>query len=335
MNADTLIRQRLADWQRLEALLKGRGRLKPAEAGQLALDYRNLARDLVTCRQRQLGDQLERYLDDLASRAHTRLYQGQSTSEQLKLWVLLAEFPPALRRNARFFWIATAIFMLPALLAVWAASWSPDLAVQLLGDEGQLRELQAMYAEAPNHRSGSANALMTGFYIQNNIGIAYAAFSTGILFGVAPFVVLLKNGLVIGASLGHLLRVGLGAHFLEFVAAHSSWELLAIIIAGAAGMQMGFALVVTQGQTRIAHLLSLRLELLRQLIGLTLMLVVAALTEGWVSPSALPAWSKGLYGALSLIFIIAWLGFSGRKRPLPPDLADSPWATSKSPGARA
>ena len=45
-------------------------------------------------------------------------------------------------------------------------------------------------------RSGDQDAAMAGFYVYNNVGIAFRCFATGILFGLGSLFFLLYNGLV-------------------------------------------------------------------------------------------------------------------------------------------
>ena len=84
---------------------------------------------------------------------------------------------------------------------------------------------------------------MLAFYIYNNVRIDFQCFAGGLLFGVGSIFFLVYNGLHIGAVAGHLTRVGYGETFWGFVAGHSSFELLGAVLAGAAGLRIGYALV--------------------------------------------------------------------------------------------
>lgn len=319
-----LITARRPSWRRLESLLgraeglRGASRLPPAEIAELAGLYRALASDLMCARRDHLGADLERYLDGLAARAHNALHAGSGGGSK-RLLDLFRDFPGAVRRNARAFWVATALFYLPGLLAGLAAYGSEVYAIDLLGPS-QVHAMEAMYAEAPNGRASAANASMTGFYVWNNVGIAFRCFATGILFGLGSIWFLVSNGLFIGAAFGHLGRVGLGANLAGFVATHGPWELTAIVISGAAGLQMGLALILTGGRTRLGSLQSVGPELLRQVGGAALFLTLAALLEGWVSPSSLPTEAKHGLGAFGWILVAAILLGAGRGRPLPADV---------------
>ena len=87
---------------------------------------------------------------------------------------------------------------------------------------------------------------MAGFYVYNNVGIAFRCFATGVLFGLGSVFFLVYNGLQMGAVAGLLTASGRGFNLLTFVASHGAFELTAIVIPGTAGLVMGYALVDTR-----------------------------------------------------------------------------------------
>ena len=71
----------------------------------------------------------------------------------------------------------------------------------------------------------------SGFYVYNNVGIAFRCFATGILFGLGSLFFLIYNGITIGTVLGHVIAAGHGHNILTFVCTHGTFELTAIGIA--------------------------------------------------------------------------------------------------------
>lgn len=289
-----LLQARSKAWTELETLVRraegpsGAARLNPSEISSLAAEYRALASDLLQVRRDRLGADLERHLDTLAGRAHNVLHAGAGADAgMLSVGALILDFPGALRRNWRFFVLATVLFYGPLAAGAFGAYSSEAYALAML-PPSQLEAVEQMYADAPEREASGQNAAMTGFYIWNNVGIAFRCFATGILAGLGSIWFLVTNGLFIGAVFGHLIRVGLGPNILSFVASHSPWELTAITISGAAGLQMGLALVITHGRSRLGSLQSIGQELLRQVVGAAIFLFIAALIEAWVSPSPAP-----------------------------------------------
>lgn len=325
MSREALLRSRQATWTRLQELLRlaegatGVRRLGPQGIAELAQLYRALASDLMRVRRDRLGADIERHLDDLAARAHNVLYAGTAGGTRLDLPALFLDFPGAIRRNLRFFLLAFVLFFGPGIIGGWAAYVDESYALAILGPE-QLEGMEKMHSKGhAEGRDADTDAAMTGFYVRHNVGIAFSCFATGVLFGLGPVFYLLFNGLVIGVVFGHLARTGYGENIFSFGAAHSPWELTAIVISGATGLQMGFALVATHGRTRLGHLQAHGLELLRQVLGASAFLLVAAVLEGWYSPSSIPVpvkYATGIAGWTLVAWIIA---FAGRRRSVPAD----------------
>ena len=326
MTRDELVRQRGQQWKRLVELLRdaeqvsGAKRLGPAGISELATLYRSLASDLMRVRRDKLGADLERHLDNLASRAHNVLYAGTSVAAGMRVHTLLLDFAPALRRNLRFFLLACFLFFGPGLVAGTAAYTDEAYALAVLS-AGQLESMEQMHSKGhKDGRAADASAGMTGFYVFNNVGIAFRCFATGILFGLGPIFFLLYNGLTIGVVLGHLARAGQGENIFSFISTHGPWELTAIVISGAAGLQMGYALVSTHGRTRIGNLRAHVLELLRQVAGAAVFLLIAAVLEAWYSPSSLPPMVKYISGLMGWVLVFGIIARAGRHRPIPEDV---------------
>jgi uncharacterized membrane protein SpoIIM required for sporulation len=101
-------------------------------------------------------------------------------------------------------------------------------------------------------------------------------------------------------------------NFFTFVTAHTSFELTAIVVAGAAGLRMGWGLIETKGQTRINSLRREAVTALPALCVSVVLFVMAAFVEGFVSASDLPYWTKSSVAIGSAILILAYLTLGGR-----------------------
>ncbi|HZX81556.1 MAG TPA: stage II sporulation protein M, partial [Lysobacter sp.] len=196
--------------------------------------------------------------------------------------------------------LASALFS-PTQLAEWEAMYDPADAARKLG------------------RDGGTDVAMFGYYILNNVSIAFRTFAAGALAAVGSIVVLVTNGLVIGGVAGHLQAVGHGDPFWRFVCGHSSFELTAIVIAGGAGLQIGLRLLAPGRQRRIDALVEGGRRGALLCAGVLLMLVAAAFIEAfWSSIGWMPASVKFPVAALLWLLVGAWLWRGGRGR-LPDD----------------
>ena len=315
-NQDEFVGKRRESWNELERLL-GQGRelhkRPPGEISRAASLYRSVCSDLMRARA-SYGPDLVRYLDGLAGRAHNVLY-GTRAYRLAGLWSMLArEFPRTLRKRWRFFALASALFYLPFILGIVGTLASAEFAETIL-PSSQLAMMEAMYEQGFDAgRDVGEDSAMAGFYVLNNVGIAFRCFATGILFGLGSLFFAIYNGLVIGVVFGWVGRAGHADNILTFVCGHAPFELTAIVISAAAGLQMGWALVDTGGLTRLASLRSQARELGALIIGAGAMLVIAAGVEGYWSPSGLPSEVKWAASGVFSLAVTAWLVLGGRRR---------------------
>jgi len=123
------------------------------------------------------------------------------------------------------------------------------------------------------------------------------------------------NGAFGGALAGYLTERGLASTFYSFVAPHSAFELTAIVLAGAAGLRLGYAWVAPGRYTRLE---SLRLAARHAVVivygVIGLLLIAAAIEAFWSSARWIaPAVKYGVGGAC-WVLVLAYLGWQGRPR---------------------
>jgi len=272
---------------------------------QAALAYRRGYSPLVTAR-----------LQVLMQRGHDVLYRAPPTLWRQAGRFVLADFPRLVRAQRGWLWLAVVVFA-GSMLAMFAlvTHW-PELAHAVLTSE-QLAEFEHMYAPdstlAEDGRGSAGNLNMFGFYIYNNISIGFRTFASGLLAGVGSMLVLLSNGVQFGVVAAYLQGLGHGPQFWPFVAGHSAPELTAIVIAGAAGLQLGFALVAPGRLGRMDALRRAGWTGALLCAGVFVMLLFAAFVEAfWSAQPQVPAAIKFVVGALLWLMVLAWLGFGGR-----------------------
>jgi uncharacterized membrane protein SpoIIM required for sporulation len=314
---DDFVAERRADWDEFERLL-GDGRrldkLAPASIARVAALYRAVCADLMRAQAAGYGPDVVALLDGLAARGHTALYS--SPPYRLRaVWELLAvDFPRTLRKHRRFLALAVALFLLPGLLGFVAARRSRAFALHVL-PESQAQMMEESYAQGFNKgRSEGQDAFMSGFYVYNNIGIAFRCFATGVLLGLGSAFFLVYNGLVMGVVTGLVTSAGYGRNLLTFTCGHSVFELSAIVISGTAGMVLGYALVETGGLTRWASVRRRARDLATLVLGAAFMLLLAALIEGFWSPSSVPAPVKWGVALLNATVVGLYFTLAGRAR---------------------
>jgi uncharacterized membrane protein SpoIIM required for sporulation len=165
-------------------------------------------------------------------------------------------------------------------------------------------EQGTLWTDIPEAMRSTASAAI----LTNNIQVMFLTFAGGATAGLLTILVLLLNGLQIGAVFGLLQAHGLTAGLAEFVAAHGPIELSVIFLAGGCGLFMGDGLLRPGLLTRREALIQRTRTAVQLILGCVPLLILAGLIEGFISPSALPWWLKTLVGLISGLALYAyWL----------------------------
>lgn len=310
--------QQFEDWlqRRGDSARKVRGSLDPDLPGDETIPerYRRLCQHLALARRRGYSPQLVERLQQLMQRGHNLLYRTPPPRWQRAVEFLIADFPQLVRNQAAAMWVACALFVLPLVGIFVLLQYQPEL-IHLLLDPRQIAQMEKMYDPAADRlgRDSGTDWAMFGHYIMNNISIGLRTFASGLLAGIGTVLVLLFNGITIGAVAGHLQQVGFGDPFWRFVVGHAPFELTAIVIAGGAGLQLGLKLLAPGRKRRIDALVDGGIIGARLCLGVAFMLLVAAFIEAfWSSTAAVPAWGKYSVSAVLWALVLIWLGRGGR-----------------------
>jgi uncharacterized membrane protein SpoIIM required for sporulation len=314
MNTNDFIKQREADWKRLETLMNPRMVLSAADVRELGILYRAVTSDLALARRDFPEQRVTVYLNQLLTRTHGYIYQD-NISDRGRLWRFISQTIPAnFRQTGRFTLAAFLLFILPALIGFRLALLNPDVAEPL-----GLSEIRAILSEnetwtdiPPEDRPAAA-----GFIMTNNIRVALMAFGGGVLFGLFSVYVLAFNGLFIGAVFGLATHYGMGESLFAFVVGHGVIELSVIFMAGGAGLQLGWALLNPGSYTRRDALwLAAQRAVSLALVAIPL-LVIAGLIEGFISPTDTPTVFRVGVGLASGGLMYAYLLLAGRAATAP------------------
>ena len=299
------------------------GKAKAEELADFPHHYRRLCQHLALAQERGYSSYLVDPLQQLALRGHQQLYRHRSQLAPHVLSFLLADFPRLVREQWRFVLIASLLFFGSLVGIALLVYLFPELIYSIVSPQ-QVAEMQSMYDPDASRlgrvaeRASSEDWMMFGYYVMHNIGIAFQTFAAGLLFGLGSVFFLIFNGLIIGAISGHLTEIGYGQTFWSFVIGHGAFELSAIALAGAAGLQLGWALIAPGHLTRGESLRLAARKSVQMLCGVMLFLLIAAFIEAyWSSTTAIAPWVKYLVGAGLWLLVATYLTFAGRTRHAP------------------
>ncbi len=314
------------EWAEREALLSelpaglARGRRllgnDPFASARIATLYRRVCGQLALARSRAYPVHLVDRLERLTADAHRRIYH-RSDLAWGPLWTLIQrDIPAAVRAHGRYLAVATAAFVIPLVVMGLLVAWRPELILSVVSVE-TAASFEDMYSPSARSvgrlRTADTDWMMFGYYIRNNIGVAFQCFAGGLFAGVGSLFFLAYNGLFAGALAGYLVDRGLSSTFFAFVATHSAFELTAIVLSGAAGLRMGYSLVAPGRHTRLDALVRATRESVVLLYGATAMLVLAAAVEAfWSSATWMPPALKYSVAAVCWISVFTYLFRQGR-----------------------
>ncbi len=318
MRKNDFINARLGRWKRLERVLHRLERIRAKKLPEHELDefvhlYRIACSDLARARSNDLGDDVVGYLNTVVARAYKQFHPTKPPRLHAARRFFTTDFPRAVRAEGRYVLAATLLFVVPIFFTSYAVVKDPARAYAL-SPPAQLEMLTDAYAEGhQGGRSEGADSLMTGYYINNNIGIAFRCFATGVFFGLGSIFFLLFNGISAGAVGAYICVAGYSESFLSFVVGHGSFELTAIVLSGAAGMRLGMLLVNPGRLRRLDALRQHGPQMIKVILGAAAMLLVAALIEGFWSPSGAPPLVKFIVGGVLWTLVLGYLGLAGRR----------------------
>ena len=306
--------QHRAVWQQIEASLE-----KPAQGDNskiLAEHYMLLCQHLALAKERLYDAALVERLNNLVLGVYRELYRYRAET-RLNLYAFFKrDFPLAIYRHRYFILVSFLVMVLPGLIAgTW--TYLDEDAVYSVLDASQVREVERMYdpeaRKLGREREADTDIFMFGFYIKNNISVAFRCFAGGMVIGIGTLLVLFFNGMFMGSIAGHLTRLDYVDTFYPFVVGHGSFELTAIVFSGAAGLRLGYAILHPGQSSRLDSLRKAGRDVVPMLYGIVLMLVIAAFLEAfWSSSTSLTIEVKYTVGAVLWALVLLY-SFSGRR----------------------
>ena len=306
MTSAEFITKKQKTWDELEALLNHSRGASAGHLNRVGYLYRRVTSDLAVARRDFPQDPCVPYLNALASRAHAAVYQTSPFKRGSLRQFLLYGFPNVFRENLNFIGAAFVMFAVPFAAAYWIALNTPEFAEQLV-PERFVSHIKELEDGAWNDTSAENRNLFASFVMTNNIRVAFLAFAGGIIFMVGSAYILVLNGIAIGAVAGLCHANGVALALWSFVSPHGYIELTTIFIAGGAGLKLGYALIAPSFFTRKRTLTDAARTAIQLLGGCVVLLVVAGIIEGFVSPSSLLPSVKIGFGALTGILLFTYL----------------------------
>ena len=316
MTEQNFIQRRSQVWNDFSNLIRGsRYELKKG-ATYFVSCFREITQDLNTAKVNNFDPAIIERLNALVNEGNQILYKQHGWPLKTLARFILRTFPQKIRSNWRGILASFLLFYGIALFFAFLCVSFPDVSKEFIS-YSELKNYENMYNPDNSYyltpRDVSSDADMFGFYIFNNISIAFRTFAGGIFAGFGSLLILCINAGLMGIIGGHLINAGYTNTFFPFIIAHSAFELTAVVFSAYAGLLLGYRFFITNGLSRGASVKKAGQDAFPIIAGSALMLVIAAAIEAfWSSKHMLPFWVRIGTGIGMWILVLMYFLLAGR-----------------------
>ncbi|RYD76755.1 MAG: stage II sporulation protein M [Sphingobacteriales bacterium] len=275
------LKQNSETWKAFEQTLNAGSKVNP---DLLAEQYIRIQDDLSYARTFFHDSATTRYLNELASLTHQRIYRNRKEKSSRFFTFWKYEVPLVAYQLRKPILYSFIIFMVSVLLGVLSLSKDDTFARLVLGD-GYINEtLNNIKNKDPMGIYKQSGPLLMFFRIAiNNIKVAFSCFAIGILFSFGSGFMLFKNGVMLGVFQYFFHMHGLLLNSALTIWIHGTLEISAIILSGGAGLALGNSLLFPKTYSRMHSLKKASANGIKLMISLFPVFVIAAFLESYVT----------------------------------------------------
>ncbi|EHJ61515.1 stage II sporulation protein M [Novosphingobium pentaromativorans] len=316
LRSDRFRLEREADWKRLEAIVtrmeKGRIRgISDEDLPALPGLYRTVASSLSIARETSLDAATLAYLEALVQRAWFVVYGPRTSLWEWFRGFLGGGWSAAVRAIWVDILIAFAVMVAGTAVGWLLVSHDPEWYFALVPKQfGDARvpgaSAEALKATIFGNSGQNGMSVFAAQLFSNNAQVSILAFALGFAFGVPSLLLLVHNMAVLGAMLWLYNGAGLTTDFAGWIAVHGTTEIFAILLAGAAGLHIGRSLAFPGRRPVLQATAQAGRRAALVMAGVVLMLVVAALLEGFARQLVDETAGRFAIGGSMLLI---WLGY--------------------------
>lgn len=275
------IRQNIEKWKSLEKVIDHDEVYTPSE---MADAYTEITTDLSFSRAHYPASRITLYLNNLASALHNLLYKSKKErwSRIIDFWA--REIPEVMYHSRKELFYSFLVFAVSVLVGVVSAINDDSFVRLILGNGYVDMTLKNIENGNPMGVYGSITPFTMFIYITfNNIFVSFKVFVLGIFTGFSAGAALFYNGVMIGAFHTLFFQHGAGVESMLAVWLHGTFEISAIIIAGAAGFVLGNGWLFPGTYSRRYAFKQGAMRSLKIIIGLIPVFITAGFIESYLT----------------------------------------------------
>lgn len=310
MDIDAFVTAHRPLWDRLEDLVRRRRSLDGVEVDELVDLYQRVATHLSIVRSHAPHSPLVGRLSALVARARSAVTGAHTPAWREFVRFFTVAFP-AVAYRARWWWAgAAAGFLLAATaLGAWVAR-NPDVQAAVAAPE-QIKQL--VEHDFANYYSEHPAASFSAHVWLNNSWASMMVIAGAVLLGLPIPYILWMNAANVGISGGLMAAHGKADVFFGLITPHGLLELTAFFLAAGAGLRLGWTAIAPGPRRRADVLAQEGRAVVSVALGLIVVLLVAGLIEGLVTPSPLPTWARIGIGVAAEAAFLGYVVHFGRR----------------------
>jgi uncharacterized membrane protein SpoIIM required for sporulation len=290
LRSDRFRLEREGDWKRLEHIVsrmeKGSlRRLSDDDVLALPVLYRTVASSLSVARETSLDAATLAYLESLVQRAWFLVY-----GPRVSLGAWLKRFlGGGLSASVRAIWpdllIALAVMVAGTIVGWLLVASDVEWYHALFPSGGDPRvpgaSREVLRGTLFGNDGQDPMTAFAAYLFSNNAQVSILAFALGFAFGIPTLLLLVHNTALLGAMLWLYHGQGLTLEIVGWLSVHGTTELFAILLSGAAGLNVGRSMAFPGERPVLQAAAEAGRRASQVMVGVVIMLVIAALLEGF------------------------------------------------------
>jgi uncharacterized membrane protein SpoIIM required for sporulation len=314
MDIDRYIARNQPTWDRLAQLTAaargGADRLGVGGVDELVRLYQRTSAHLSHARTQYADPALTARLTQLVAGASGVIYSARARSTRGATRFFTVTFPAALWHIRRQILVSALLLLVPAFAVGTWVGYS-DAALEAAGPEA-VREAYVTEDFESYYSSEPAWQFATEVTV-NNIQVSFLAFASGILLCVVTAFILAFNGANVGVAGGLFVAAGEQGKFWGLILPHGLLEISAVVVAGAAGLALGWSVIAPGDRPRGDAVADEGRRAAIVVAGLVLVFVCAGVIEGFITGRGVPTPLRVGIGIAAFAAFWTWVLLAGRR----------------------
>jgi len=258
------------------------------------------------------------YLNGIAQSIFQGIYTNKKSERSRLKTFWTDELPKLIYESRASFRLSLVVFALSVAIGAVSSAIDIEFSRIILGDSYVDMTIENIESGNPMavYKESAPFGMAMGITL-HNIMVSFLVFITGIFYAIGTIGVLIQNGIMLGAFQYFFFEKGVFLDSVLTIWIHGTFEISAIIIAGAAGITMGKGLVFPGTLSRTKSFQISAKRGLKIMLGIIPVFVFAGFFEGFLTRmTEIPDVFRALFILINLgiiLFYFVWYPYKKSK----------------------